>query len=181
MCFDSAMPFLHLFMLQPKHQAFTLVWFLLMLATLVVSLCVVESVLPARVYAMELPSGYEHVSRRLLRTPALRPLVKETALATPRGIVLVDQEGFAVSTNPVWNACVRGERVFVGFIHTNRDVYIHRQGRIRKEIPMTCRDYHRGNVSVWKHPDFLDAELYLDSKGKLLGVLTQGFIVRSEL
>ena len=45
------------------------------------------------------------------------------------------------------------------------------------DIPLTCRDYHRGHLAIWHHPDFPDLEVTLDSKGRILGGVPTGYIV----
>ncbi len=84
--------------------------------------------------------------------------------------------GVVRSTNPVWNVCVSGHSIPLGLIRRNRDTYHYRRGHVKKEIPFTCRDYHRGDVSVWSHPDFPDLQLTLDSKGHLKGGIQEGYI-----
>jgi len=76
---------------------------------------------------------------------ALRPrpvIKKETLVAFPVGV-----DGYPVSSNPVWNACVRGT-VTLALIKSNTDRDDPRDGG----KPKTCADYHTGND--WRHPDF---------------------------
>jgi hypothetical protein len=101
-----------------------------------------------------------------------------TTLPVPRGVILTDDRGFPLSTNPVWNLCVRGSPVPVGVLRRNTDTVTHRRGRVRVSIPKSCDQYRIGSTHIWKHPDFLDAELYLSGEGKLLGVLTEGYVAK---
>lgn len=112
-----------------------------------------------------------------LKDPAFCAPEAEAAVKTAEPVaVRVNKKGIVVSTNPVWNACVTGNKVSLGLIRANQDTYQHRQGAIEKDIPMTCRDYHRGDVNVWLHPDFPNLELTLDGKGRLVSDLPLGYI-----
>ena len=90
--------------------------------------------------------------------------------------IRLSKSGVVISKNPVWNACISGERLDATMIRQNTDTYEHRNGKVRKRIPLTCRDYHRGRVEIWRHPDFSDIELTLDTKGRLVGGVPLGFI-----
>ena len=68
--------------------------------------------------------------------------VKEVVLEFP-----VDDEGYPISSNPVWNACVRNEGITLALIKSNTDRDDPRDGG----TPKTCADYH--TQSVWRHPD----------------------------
>jgi hypothetical protein len=81
----------------------------------------------------------------------------------------MDSRGRVLSSNAVWNACIRGENLTPAFLRSNSDAFIHRQGRVRVRIPLSCRDYHRGDLRVWQFPDDASVELVLDTHGKLLG------------
>lgn len=96
-------------------------------------------------------------------------------------IVHLNSKGVVVSTNPVWNACVSGQDLTLDLIKSNEDTYVHRQGTISKEFAMTCRDYHRGDVSMWQHPDYPGLEIQLDTKGRLVGGLPTGFVAKKDL
>ncbi len=112
-----------------------------------------------------------------LKDPAFCAPKAEAAVKTAEPVaVRVNKKGIVVSTNPVWNACVTGNKVSLGLIRANQDTYQHRQGAIEKDIPMTCRDYHRGDLNVWLHPDFPNLELTLDGKGRLVSDLPLGYI-----
>lgn len=94
--------------------------------------------------------------------------------------VLTERDGIVLSSNPVWNACVSGDPVTKALIAGNRDVFHHRRGHLHKDIPYSCRDYHRGNSAVWHHPDFPDLEVTLDDRGRLLGGLPAGYVAVRE-
>ncbi len=112
-----------------------------------------------------------------LKDPSFCAPKAEAAVKTAEPVALrVNKKGIVVSTNPVWNACVTGKKVSLGLIRANQDTYQHRQGAVEKDIPMTCRDYHRGDVNVWNHPDFPNLEITLDGKGRLIGDLPLGYI-----
>jgi len=161
-----------------QYEGFPISWFLLVLAVLVSGLCIVEAMLPTPAYAHELPEGSVRVSRRFLVSEPIRIQPPAEIFPMLLGTIDVGDDGFVVSKNPVWNACIRGGYVLPGFIRMNPDRFLHRQGRVRKEIPLTCRDYRRGNPNVWRHPDFLSAEIFTRADGRFLGVLTEGFLVR---
>jgi hypothetical protein len=95
-------------------------------------------------------------------------------------VVHLDTKGVVVSSNPAWNACVTGH-VTLDMIRSNTDTYMHRQGSVEKEIAMTCRDYHRGDVSLWQHPDYPGLEVKLDGKGRLVGGLPTGYIAKKDV
>lgn len=90
-----------------------------------------------------------------------------------------DRTKRVVSHNPVWNACVRSENLSVDLIRTNTDVFTHRQGRITKNIPYTCRDYHRGQQNLWLYPDQPGLQIFVDTKARLLGILPSSMDVYS--
>ncbi len=113
--------------------------------------------------------------RTFCRTREL-PLVSRKADV----IVRLNAKGVVVSTNPVWNACVSGENLTLDLIKSNTDIYMHRQANVSKKFAMTCRDYHRGNVSMWQHPDYPDLEIQLDHKGRLVGGLPFGFTAKKD-
>jgi hypothetical protein len=103
------------------------------------------------------------------------PIVQPIAERIP---VFVNRDGTVHSNNPVWNACITGKDLSVELLKSNPDVFEHRQGRIRILRPYSCRDYHRGPLMVWKHPDFLDLSVALDQKGRLKGSLPRGYMVK---
>lgn len=116
-----------------------------------------------------------------LKDPAFCALKKAAApVKKADAIVHLDTKGVVVSTNPVWNACVSGQDLTLYLIKSNEDTFIHRQGTISKEFAMTCRDYHRGDVSMWQHPDYPGLEIQLDDKGRLIGGLPRGFTAKKE-
>jgi|GEM_PF-3972601 len=130
-------------------------WLLVVLGALVSGLCVIEALLPESAHARGALS----------------------ALPNPKGMIIVDTDGFVISRNPIWNSCTRSDRLLPSFLRSNPDTVTHRQGRIRVERPLSCKDYQVGIKNVWKHPDFLDVEVYLSTKGKLLGVLSSGYVI----
>ncbi len=88
----------------------------------------------------------------------------------------MNKNGVVLSSNPVWNVCASGKPVSLGLIRSNTDTVSIRRGHMKKEIPMTCRDYHMGDVSVWSHPDFPGLAMTLDKKGRIVGGLPAGYI-----
>lgn len=94
----------------------------------------------------------------------------------PLSIIYLDRAGAVVSSNPVWNACVRGKGITAALIKSNVDRTLHRSGRLRTEIPWSCRDYHKGPIDVWTHPDFPDISIVLDEHGKLISALPVGYL-----
>lgn len=95
-------------------------------------------------------------------------------------IVHINSQGVVFSTNPVWNACVSGQNLTLELIRRNEDVYVHRQRLVSKNIAKSCRDYHRGDVSMWEHPDYPDLEIQLDAKGRLIGGLPIGYTTKKD-
>ncbi len=91
-------------------------------------------------------------------------------------VLRLRKNGTVASSNPVWNVCVSGKPVSKGLIMRNRDVSHHRRGHMHKDIPFSCRDYHKGDVAVWQHPDFPGLELTLDATGHLLSGLPVGYV-----
>ncbi len=91
-------------------------------------------------------------------------------------VIRLNKDGIVKSSNPVWNACIRGKAT-LGLIRHNTDRVLHRQGRIRTYRPKSCDAYHRNSFNVWKHPDFADLHLTLDKKGHLVGGVPSGYIV----
>lgn len=85
-------------------------------------------------------------------------------------------DGVVRSRNPVWNICISGKPIRKGLIMRNTDTFEYRRGHLHLRIPFSCRDYHRGNVSIWKHPDFPDLDVLLDAKGRLIGGVPFSYI-----
>ncbi len=108
---------------------------------------------------------------------------KQAAAPVKKADIIVHQnsKGVVVSTNPVWNSCVSGQGLTLALIRSNTDTYLHRQGTIRKTFAKTCRDYHRGDVSMWDHPDYPGLVIKLDSSGRLAGGLPIGFIAKKDV
>ncbi len=96
-------------------------------------------------------------------------------------IVHLNVKNVVVSTNAVWNACVSRENLTRDLIRTNKDTFVRRQRTVSKKIPLSCRDYHRGDLGMWRHPDFPGLEIQLDSRGRLLGGLPTGFVARQNV
>ncbi len=96
------------------------------------------------------------------------PVSAEIVRAKPK-LLRIDPQGSVISSNPVWNACIRSSYLSPALLRSNQDVYEHRQGRIRVRIPFSCRDYHRGDLRVWQFPDDPSVQLVLDKRGRLLG------------
>ncbi len=94
----------------------------------------------------------------------------------PPNIIRLQKNGVVRSSNPVWNVCISGQPIRKGLIMKNTDVFEYRRGHLHMHIPFTCRDYHRGDLKVWKHPDFPNVELLLDGKGRLIGGVPFSFI-----
>jgi len=91
--------------------------------------------------------------------------------------VHVDRDGYVVSTNPVWNACTSGKGLTLELIRSNTDKVEQRDGNGR---PMTCADYHKNDVNLWNHPDYPGLQVQLNNKGKLIGDLPTGYIVKRD-
>lgn len=96
-------------------------------------------------------------------------------------IVRLSTKGIVISSNPVWNACVTDKNLTRDLIRSNTDTVTHRQGRVVTTRAKTCRDYHRGDLSMWQHPDFPDLRMKLDSKGRLVGGLPAGYIAKRDI
>ncbi len=94
-------------------------------------------------------------------------------------IMFVDQKGAVLSSNPVWNACIRGLPLTASFMKRNPDTVEHRQRRIRVYRPLSCRDYHKGDVRAWRYPEDPSVELVLDDRGRLLGDAPQGYVLQT--
>jgi hypothetical protein len=93
-------------------------------------------------------------------------------------VIHLNTEGYVVSSNPVWNACVKGEAT-LGLIKSNTDKVLHRQGGTEVSRPFTCSDYHKNNRNEWRHPDHPELIFMLDKKGKLMiGTLPKGFVAK---
>lgn len=96
--------------------------------------------------------------------------VKKDAVA-----IRVNWNGYVISSNPVWNACVKGKAT-LGLIKKNRDTVMHRQGSIEVYRPLSCDDYHTDSSNNWRHPDHPDLFVKLNEAGKLAGTLPSGFV-----
>lgn len=86
----------------------------------------------------------QDAAMELLRDPFVCP-ADAVAAAPVVNITLfpVAHDG-PVSSNPFWNACVRGEHVSLADVRANPD-------RNEDGLPLTCGRYHTG--SSWYHPD----------------------------
>jgi hypothetical protein len=91
--------------------------------------------------------------------------------------VHVDRDGYVVSTHPVWNACTSAKGLTLELIRSNTDKVEQRDGNGR---PMTCADYHKNDVNLWNHPDYPGLQVQLNNKGKLIGDLPTGYIVKRD-
>lgn len=89
----------------------------------------------------------------------------------PKILIHFDDARRIVSSNPVWNACVRRDHLSHDLIQMNTDIFIHRQGSVLKKIPYTCRDYHRGSDNLWIYPDQPGLQIYIDNSARFLGIL----------
>lgn len=96
---------------------------------------------------------------------------------TKRRSLEIDKNGSVVSSNPVWNACIRNAPMTGVFVRSNTDTFIHRQRSIIVKIPFSCRDYHRGQLKVWAYPDDPSVHLVLDGRGRLLGDAPVGYVL----
>lgn len=91
-------------------------------------------------------------------------------------ILRLSKDGVVRSRNPVWNVCISGKPIRKGLVMWNTDTFEYRRGHLHLRIPFSCRDYHRGNVSLWRHPDFPDLHVFLDTKGRLIGGMPFSYI-----
>lgn len=98
------------------------------------------------------------------------------SVQTPVMEVHLRRDGVVVSSNLVWNVCVAGGPIGKDLIMRNRDTFEHRRGHVHRRIPYSCRDYHRGDRALWRHPDVPDLEVMLDDRGRLVGGLPWGYI-----
>ena len=102
--------------------------------------------------------------------------VIEGASPQPLSIIHLDKQGAVVSGNPVWNACIRGTGITSALIKSNQDRSLQRTGHQRTWIPWSCRDYHKGKIDVWQHPDYPELSLVLDEHGRLMSALPVGYL-----
>jgi cysteine-rich repeat protein len=101
------------------------------------------------------------------------PAPQATAPEVAPVSIRLDKLGRVATNNPVWNACIRGERIPLGIIKMNTDKVVFRNW----SRPKSCSDYQKSSdVSVWKMPDGLELEVTLDSKGHLIGALPTGYV-----
>lgn len=94
----------------------------------------------------------------------------------PLSIIHLDKQGAVVSGNPVWDACIRGTGITSALIKSNKDRSLQRTGHQRTWIPWSCRDYHKGKIDVWTHPQYPDLSLVLDEHGRLMSALPVGYL-----
>ncbi|MDD5055954.1 MAG: hypothetical protein PHZ00_06860 [Candidatus Peribacteraceae bacterium] len=94
----------------------------------------------------------------------------------PLRIIHLDRSGTPISSNPVWNACIRGQGITAALIKSNTDKALYRSGHQRTEIPWSCRDYHKGPIDVWTHPDFPGLSIVLDDRGRLMSALPADYL-----
>lgn len=157
--------------LKQDSETLSVQFYALILTILIVGLALIDAFLPVPVDAREIPFLPVRGLHRVAKAPP--------ALPVPKGEVLVDAEGRPLSRNPVWNLCVRGGDIPVGVLRRNTDTHAHRRGWVRLAVPKSCDDYRRGSPNVWSHPDFSDVQIYLSEDGRLLGILTEGYVIRS--
>lgn len=112
----------------------------------------------------------------LTRSGYCDPPMIAKAAPKPLTVIHLDTLGAVVSENPVWNACVRGSGITSALIKSNQDRSLQRTGRQRTWIPWSCRDYHKGPVDVWTHPDHPELSMVLDEHGKLVSALPVGYL-----
>lgn len=111
-----------------------------------------------------------------LKDPAFCVSASQAAAPTKEPLaVRINKDGFVLSSNPVWNACIRGKAT-LGLIKSNKDTVVSRQGKIVTLRPKSCDDYHTNSFSIWKHPDFDGLEITLDTKGHLVGSVPNGYV-----
>ena len=99
-----------------------------------------------------------------------RPLVQKHALIAHQPLTPfhVNSEGYPVSSNPTWNACITG-RVTLEDIRNNPD-------KDRKGVSRDC-GYYRSEKS-WRHPD-LQIYFTWDRETKEIG-LPEGYEIVAE-
>lgn len=114
----------------------------------------------------------------LVTTDCSPPPIQEPK-PMPLKTMFIDLSGRVISTNPVWNACTQGALLSAEFMKSNKDIIRIRQGSVRVERRLSCRDYHKGNIRVWKFADDQDVELYLDGRGRLLGDAPKGYVLKT--
>jgi len=151
-------------------------------------LCSISKLLPQNLGVSFLQSAAQKVSKisnlpeqYILIALTSDPCRKNVSLsrnppAKPK-LLELDQKGSVVSSNPVWNACIRNTPMTGVFVRSNTDTFIHRQRSIIVKIPLSCRDYHRGQLKVWTYPDDPSVHLVLDSRGRLLGDAPIGYVL----
>ncbi|HLD71433.1 MAG TPA: hypothetical protein VI873_02355, partial [Candidatus Peribacteraceae bacterium] len=81
--------------------------------------------------------------RNLCASITASRLPKDSAVAIKETGFLIDDEGFPVSSNETWNACIRG-RVSLHQLRSNSDTD-------EDGLAKDCGAYHTG--SQWRHPD----------------------------
>ncbi len=92
---------------------------------------------------------------------AKAPTVKPLPIA-----FAVDADGYPISTNPVWNACIRGTDLTLDLIKSNPDRVEHRTDN----RALTCRDYHKGDKDIWSHPDHANLQFVWNAQTKKLSL-----------
>lgn len=139
----------------------------------------VSSLLSKRI--AEMTSLHEREVAVLLHLPRLKnsnQSPRRISSKTLMKILKINRKGVIVSSNPVWNACIQNEPLTASFIKSNTDGAMHRQARVRVFRPYSCRDYHRGDLRLWRYPDDPSIELVLDKRGRLLGDPPVGYILQ---
>lgn len=139
----------------------------------------VSSLLSKRI--AEIISLHEREVAVLLRLPRQKNSNQSPRRVSSKAlmkILRVNRKGVIISNNPVWNACIQNEQLTALFVKSNTDGVMHRQARKRVFRPYSCRDYHRGDLRIWRYPDDSSIELVLDKRGRLLGDPPVGYILQ---
>ncbi len=101
------------------------------------------------------------------------PLSSSKGLKKKAPSIPLDTAGMPLSKNVVWNACVRQKELSVDLLRENPDRFEHRQRRMRKNIPWSCRDYHRGSDGWWIYPKLPNTRLLFTRNGHYLGAKSE--------
>jgi|GEM_PF-2671681 len=79
-------------------------------------------------------------------------------------VFAVDSDGYPVSSDMIWNACIRNLQVFID----------------GEDKPVNCRRYHKGHT--WEHPDTLMSFNWSDRRGAREIVLRErGYVVATQI
>ncbi len=111
---------------------------------------------------------------------ALRPQATVAKVQAPIAL-LVGSDGLPVSTNPVWNACIRGH-VSLELIRSNTDM-VAMNAREDMFRPKTCGDYTHA-TGLWEMPDHPGLTLSVSKHGPKnysVGIPLPYVVVREEM